>query len=379
MSTKCAVDERTKGDTGKVIQMRNSTDDVASASSLSLIFIEQLKDKIIQRGPWWLTSFWLWQADAPPPETWLGARAGQEFPFPGSADVPYALWSSGAGLNPADDEQSCQGLVLTFPLDDTAPHNHANPSQIDPRHGPGGSSARIHDYLSLALHNAEGPDAPPKAMPENVLSEIAKTALPHVRALLWGSKSNSNLHALPQRPEWTILPDRRILWRTSAAAAFGLSFWPSQKKPGRIAFDDKESQARFEVAIKHVMEMQVWADHAVLVLGVGPNGLQISRLSLRRASVLGEASSARVPWLRVTAELPDLDTPVASAKFQVLGLTAPEVMLAAELFNGGTVRSYAQSRKISHETARTQTKRLMSRLNVRKQSQLIRLLSFVAR
>lgn len=111
----------------------------------------------------------------------------------------------------------------------------------------------------------------------------------------------------------------------------------------------------------------------------GVRGITVPRTTGGLPYIVQAVALGHGSWLRrgvlFTVVDPEARKPSAETLRAVLGLTAAEASLAAELGAGATLAEAAKARGVSHETVRTQLKSILAKSGCTRQAELARLLA----
>jgi DNA-binding CsgD family transcriptional regulator len=323
-------------------------------------FFSELSGLVAGIGLLRLEASWLWQASSEIETTISCHDFTDAFPFPDKGSIPLLLWTWQTGkIHRQEIEMKRSHFVINVSIGEEYP----------------GTSARI--LISLVLNDARLPNAMGTGILASLVAQLTGAVREFASTMLAAELDMARRIAKAGAATWAILADRRILWRSPAAAALELALFKSKAPLGAMTFADKLGQSGLNDALRALHENSDRREARFVVHNQAEEDAAFLICRLRK-----ERSSSPwlqdISWFEVSARAPDLNVPAIPDVFRVFGLTPKEAALAAELYNGGTLLTYAKSRGVSHETARSQSKRLMIKLNVKKQSQLIRLLAHIA-
>lgn len=184
------------------------------------------------------------------------------------------------------------------------------------------------------------------------------------------------LNIQPEDPAFIIDRDRRIHYRNAAADTLLAEASVAALRHGRLALLARAAADHFATLMATI---EPWKDGATFY------GLPMATPGRRRPILLkidAIPQAHDVGRERFLVVIADLDrrssTPLDGLLHSVFGFTKAESRVALGLFEGKSVGELARDLAISVATVRTHIKRIFVKADVRRQSELIRLLARLA-
>lgn len=169
-----------------------------------------------------------------------------------------------------------------------------------------------------------------------------------------------------------VVDDSMRIVRSSSLAEKILSEGRSLvRAEGHLRITDAAARSRIERNIAFLRKDSSSGVEALIVPLPGVAGGEPMRVSLTR---LASNPFLGAPRIALTLSRTERHAEISATQLRGIGLTNAEANLAAALLKGMTVIQYAQSKGLAVPTVRAHLKRIMMRLNVHRQSDLVRTL-----
>lgn len=150
----------------------------------------------------------------------------------------------------------------------------------------------------------------------------------------------------------------------------------------KVVFANVQAQQRLEQAIKSlVRKNHVFTDAFLIppvILGMSPCKCHLTRMNLEQDGQVGFlqlGSEVRGACLMITLSAPDQADKVVEVLSSAYRLTEAEIRVVLDLETGLSLREMSDTRQISIHTVRNQLKSAMFKLDVHRQTEVLRLIS----